>query len=109
MLSLIANAIIVLSLKVTPQVCAEPCTIKASITIEGLDPEREVCLGIIYEGEDEAYTRSCWPWTGRKQTDVTISRIPAGSYTVEVRAGGRRAATSLTVVEGAIAPEERSW
>lgn len=92
---------------VKPQVCFEPCDITAVITITGYEAEREVCLAI-YDASmvsmvsaDDPNRRSCWPWYGRKVTDVSIRNIPAGTYNVVASltaAEGRRATQTLRVL-----------
>lgn len=79
-------------------VCSEFCEVRITITLDNVDMGSEVCLGFRYTGDDDPYTRSCWPFNGRRITSTTVKNIPAGDYTIEVRAMDKRAETTLKVV-----------
>lgn len=87
---------------VRPTSCLEPCSIKASITITGYEETREVCFALFDEEmdpPDEPSRRSCWPWNGRKITDVRVGNIPAGTYRVvaELKEAKRKDTARLLV------------
>lgn len=96
---MVAEALLLLAL--SPYSCLEPCTIKASITIVGYEETRSVCLrlrDVELDTGTESTRQSCWPWSGRKVTDVTLRAIPAGEYEVIVTLeGGLRAMQRLRV------------
>ena len=95
-----------IGLSVNPQQCLAPCEIKTSITITGYEATREVCLAL-YDGAsaeitEEPSRRSCWPFSGRKVTAISIAGIGAGTYRVVASLGAAsssRAIRPLVVVE----------
>lgn len=103
------------SIVVKPLACFEPCAIRVAVTITNYEAEREVCLAI-YDASivsaDDPSQRSCWPWAGRKITDVGIKNISAGTYNVVVSltaAAGRRAQQTLRVAGGNDALTGGDW
>ena len=92
-----------ITLSLTPASCMEHCTIRVSITVRNYEPDRQLCLAFHNDEASPADApdrRSCWPWGGRRLTDITIRNIPAGSYDVVASltdAGGRRAVRKLHV------------
>lgn len=69
-------------LTVDRSVCSEPCAIKMSIGVVGYEPGRSVCFALREDGWDAPYRGSCWPWDGRKITDVRLGGVPAGDYEI---------------------------
>lgn len=105
-LAALATGVLITTIGITvrPSVCQEPCAITASITIVGYDTGRSVCLEIWDKGWDgpDANRRSCWPHSGRKVTEVHISNIPTGDYTITAilqHGPPRQAVAQLRVVE----------
>lgn len=86
-------------LEIKPNLCFEPCTVKAIIRFaEDIPKGTPVC---VFLHDDLDYSTSCWPHTGAHITDrFQIKGIPAGEYVVEVRAKGWTDARTL-VVKGA--------
>lgn len=74
-----------ISVVLNPTICQAPCAVRVTVTIEGYEVDREVCIAVYdsaFDQRDDATRRSCWPWTGRKFTDVHIGNIGPGLYDI---------------------------
>lgn len=91
-----------ITLKVSPNVCFEPCTITSRIRVISVREGDAVCVGM---DNGSFLTSSCWPHSGRTVSEVRIKNIPEGEYEVVAwlsEADNKRATANLRVLgEGA--------
>ena len=74
-----------ISLRLDKSVCSSPCSIRVTVQVDpeaNLQAETKICL---FVDDGVPVTVSCWPYSGRRESDIKLSGIPAGDYSVDLR------------------------
>ena len=90
------------SLKVSPNVCFEPCTIYARVRVTEVREGDAVGVGM---DNGSFLTSSCWPHSGLSVSEVRIKNIPEGEFEVVAWTADKLATANLRVLgEGTSLP-----
>ena len=74
-----------IKLRLDQSICSSPCSIRVTVQVDpeaGLAAESRICL---YVDDGVPVTVSCWPYSGKRESDIKLSGIPAGDYSVDLR------------------------
>ena len=74
-----------IKLRLDRSICSSPCAIQVTVQVDpeaGLAAESRICL---YVDDGVPVTVSCWPYSGKRESDIRLSGIPAGDYSVDLR------------------------